>query len=85
MRGAAYVVCSLDSDSDSSAVVKAQYAFNPAEYFVHEYRTTLCRCTASSQSAACKCGREGKRRVWARSAAAVNVLAVVRSNQTRGR
>jgi hypothetical protein len=63
MRGTAYVVCSLDSDSDSAAVVKAKYALNPAEYFVHECRTTLCRCTASSQSATCKCGREGKRRV----------------------
>ena len=39
MRGAAYFVCSLDSDSDSTAVVKAQYAFDPADYFVHEYRT----------------------------------------------
>ena len=38
-RGAAYFVCSLDSDSDSTAVVKAQYAFDPADYFVHEYRT----------------------------------------------
>jgi hypothetical protein len=63
MRGTAYVVCSLDSDSDSAVVVKAKYALNPAEYFVHECRTTLCRCTASSQSATCKCGREGKRRV----------------------
>ena len=36
-RGAAYFVCSLDSDS--TAVVKAQYAFDPADYFVHEYRT----------------------------------------------
>lgn len=35
-RGAAYFVCFLDSDS--TAVVKAQYAFDPADYFVHEYR-----------------------------------------------
>jgi hypothetical protein len=88
MRGGAYVVCSLDSDS--AAGVKTQYAFNPAEYLVHECRTTLRRCTASSQSATCKCGREkgsaecggSERR---RRRRLTSGLAGVRSTQTRRR